>query len=71
MPKDKYYPDEKEPHIHEHKGGVDFTNTGHRHKKLQEGNLVRKANCQAVIDELKAGNPREKQIVAWIKRNLL
>lgn len=68
---DKYFPDTKEPHIHEHKGGVDFTNVGHRHKKLQEGDQVRKSNCQAVIDELKDGNDREKKIADWIKKNLL
>lgn len=68
---DKYFPDTKEPHIHEHKGGVDFTDTRHHHKKLQEGDMVRKANCQAVIDELKSGNDREKKIAEWIKKNLL
>ena len=59
------------PHINEHKGGVDFTDTRHKHKKLQEGNEVRKANCQAVIDDLKDGNDREKKIATWIKDKLL
>jgi hypothetical protein len=71
MPKDKYFPDTDEPHIHQHKGGVDFTRVGHAHKKLKDGDQVRRANCQAVIDDLKNGNDREKQIVGWIKKNLL
>ena len=50
---------------------TDFTDTRHSHKKLQEGNLVRKANCQAVIDDLKNGNAREKSIAAYIKKEYL
>lgn len=71
MPKDSFFPDAKEPHIHEHKGGVTFTDTRHKHKDLKAGNLVRKANCQAVVDDLKNGNPREKKIAKWIEDNLL
>lgn len=71
MPKESYFPDTKEPHVHTHKGGADFTNTGHNHKKLQEGNLVRKANCEAVINDLKNGNAREKSIAAYIKTTFL
>lgn len=71
MPKESFYPDSKEPHVHIHKGGADFTDARHRHKKLQEGNLVRKPNCQAVIDDLKNGNAREKLIAAYIKQEFL
>lgn len=68
---DKYFPDAKEPHIHIHKGGVTFTSDKHSHKKLQEGNLVMKSNCNAVISDLASGNAREKQIAGWIKKELL
>ena len=71
MPKEFYWPDEKEPHVHVHKGGADFTDTRHAHKKLQEGNLVRRANCQAVIDDLKNGNTREKSIATYIREKYL
>jgi len=72
MPKDKYFPDTDEPHIHQHKGGVEFTRAkGHAHKKLKDGDIVRRPACQEVIDDLKNGNDRDKQIVAWIKKNLL
>lgn len=71
MPKESFFPDAKEPHVHIHKGGADFTNTGHKHKKLQEGNLVRKPNCEAVINDLKGGNAREKSIAEYIKKEFL
>ena len=71
MAKDKYIPDEKEPHIHKHKGGVDFTSVGHHHKKLQTGDLVFTANCQEVIAEQKNANPRGMKIATWIEKNLL
>ncbi len=68
---DKYFPDAKEPHIHEHNGGIDFTNVGHAHKKLLDGDQLREDNCKAVIDDLKAkkGGPtaRENQIIDYIK----
>jgi hypothetical protein len=66
---DKYIPDAKEPHIHEHNGGIDFTAVGHAHKKLLEGNMLREQNCIAVIDDLKAKGPktRENQIIDYIK----
>lgn len=72
MPADKFYPDAKEPHIHEHKGGVDFTNVGHNHKFLQRGDKINKNVCKEVVADLKeAGGDREKKIAKWIEDNLL
>jgi hypothetical protein len=68
---DKFYPDAKEPHIHEHKGGVTYTAVGHAHKILQKGNETMKANCKSVYEELKAGDDRQKKIAAWIKEKLM
>lgn len=68
---DKYFPDAKEPHIHEHKGDIDFTSDKHSHKKLVDGDQPREENCKAVIDDLKATKPapsaREEQIIDYIK----
>ena len=64
---DKYFPDAKEPHIHEHKGGVTYTGLKHEHKALQSGTTINKAICNAVIDDLKGGTPREVSIANWIK----
>lgn len=71
MGRDKFYPDADEPHIHEHKGGVTYTNTRHKHKDLQAGDNVREANCRAVVEDLEHGNAREKKIARWITDNLL
>ena len=71
MAADKYFPDAKEPHLHYHKGGVTFTDTRHRHKDLVAGDQTRKPNCQAVFDDLKAGDDREKKIAAQIKKDYL
>ncbi len=71
MPADKYFPDAKEPHLHYHKGGVTFTDTRHKHKDLVAGDQTRKSNCQAVFDDLKNGDEREKKIAAQIKKEFL
>ncbi|MEP6738991.1 MAG: hypothetical protein ABJA61_01345 [Caldimonas sp.] len=71
MPKEYYFPDAKEPHVHVHKGGATFTDTRHKHKDLQSGDKISKPNCNAVIDDLKAGNEREKKIAEWIKKEFL
>jgi hypothetical protein len=71
MGKEKYIPSEKEPHIHIHKGGATFTDTRHKHKDLVDGSQVRKANCQAVYDDLKDGNAREKEIAEYILKEYL
>jgi hypothetical protein len=65
---DKFFPDTKEPHIHEHGGGIDYTNTKHAHKKLLEGDQLREENCKAVIDDLKAKpTEREAKIIQYVK----
>ena len=71
MPKETFYPDKKEPHIHKHKGGVTFTDDRHKHKTLQKGELVYKPACQEVIAEQKNANPRGMKIATWIEANLL
>jgi hypothetical protein len=71
MPKDKYFPDSKEPHLHYHKGGVTFTSTGHRHKALVDGDKTNKSNCKAVYEDLIGGNDREKSIAEKIEDEFL
>ena len=65
---DKFFPNEKEPHIHDYGNGIDFTDTRHKHTKLLDGNLLREPACIKVIDDLK-GDPteREQQIISYIK----
>jgi len=70
-PKEKYFPDAAEPHIHIHKGGATYTNTRHKHKKLMEGTEVMAANCRSVISELEDGTDREKSIAKYIKDKIL
>jgi hypothetical protein len=65
---DKFFPDTKEPHIHEYGTGIDFTDTRHKHTKLLDGNLLREAACIKVIDDLKEDpTDREQQIIDYIK----
>ena len=65
---DKFYPDKGEPHIHEHSGGIDFTDTRHHHTKLLYGNELREPACIKVIDDLKEDpTDREQQIIDYIK----
>jgi len=65
---DTYFPDVDEPHIHEYKTGIDFTNTRHKHTTLLDGDMLREPACIKVIDDLKE-NPtaRETQIIDYIK----
>jgi hypothetical protein len=67
---DKYFPDEKEPHIHEFakNKGIGFTDDKHRHTTLLDGNELREPACIKVIDDLKAEpTAREQQIIDYIK----
>ncbi len=65
---DTYFPDEKEPHIHDYGKGIDFTDTHHNHTKLMFGNELREPACIKVIDNLKgAPTARELQIINYIK----
>lgn len=74
MPKEYYYPDEKEPHIHKHKGGVTFTDIGHSHRTLQKGDLVYQNVVGEVVQDLQArgaaGDKRALQIAGWIQENI-
>ncbi len=71
MPKEYFFPDEKEPHLHVHKGGVTYTDTRHKHKDLKSGSSVLRNNCTAVVTDLQAGNAREQRIAQWIQAELL
>ncbi|MBK6973014.1 MAG: hypothetical protein IPH26_08700 [Sterolibacteriaceae bacterium] len=67
---DKYFPDEKEPHIHEFakNKGIGFTDARHRHTTLLDGDELREPACIKVIDDLKAKpTAREQQIIDYIK----
>ena len=70
MADDKYYPDAKEPHIHEfaQNKGIGFTDTRHKHTTLLDGNVLREPACISVIDDLKEDpTAREQLIIAYIK----
>jgi len=67
---DTYFPDEKEPHIHEFakNKGIGFTDTRHSHTTLLDGNELREPACIKVIDDLKVEpTAREQQIIDYIK----
>lgn len=66
---DKYFPDAKEPHVHDYGNGMDFTDDKHRHTKIMDGNGLREAACIKVIDDLKATGPTERgqKIIDHIK----
>jgi hypothetical protein len=71
MPKEFFFPDEKEPHIHVTKGGITFTNIKHNHRTLVDGDKVRDNVVREVIDDLKAaGDKRSERIVDWINENI-
>ena len=67
---DKYFPDTKEPHIHQHKGGITYTAVGHSHKNLVKGSKVYKNVVKDLVKELKSGSTREKKIAKWIDENV-
>lgn len=70
MGKEYFVPDEKEPHIHVHKGGATYTNTRHKHKDLIQGANVLKNNIEAVLSELEgAKDARSTAMVKWINEN--
>jgi len=71
MPKEYYYPDTKEPHIHVHKGGSTFTDIGHNHRTLENGDKVYKGVVNEVIEDLKSrGDTRSVKIATWIKKHV-
>jgi hypothetical protein len=71
MPKNSYYPDEAEPHLHIHKNGVTFTGVGHNHRNLQRGDVIYYGTINALIVELEeAGDDRSLQMVQYIRDNI-
>ncbi len=52
MPKESFYPDHKEPHVHLHKGGATFTDVGHNHRTLQNGSVLYRGVVREVIADL-------------------
>ncbi|MEJ2307998.1 MAG: hypothetical protein P8Z31_07660 [Gammaproteobacteria bacterium] len=71
MPKEYYYPDHKEPHIHVHKGGATFTDITHNHRNLYMGDKVYAGVVQEVLADLAdRGDPRSMQIHTWITQNV-
>lgn len=72
MPRDRYYPDEGEPHVHVHRGGATFTDVGHNHRYLQRGDVIYYGTVNALVAELEErGDERSLQIVQWINDNVL
>lgn len=70
--KSKYYPDESEPHVHLHKGGVTFTDVGHHHRYLQRGSLIYYGTVNALVVELEdRGDERSLEIMEWINDHVL
>ncbi|MCH7369612.1 MULTISPECIES: hypothetical protein [Aeromonas] len=71
MPKESFYPDTNEPHIHLHRGGATFTDIGHNHRTLVRGSLVYRGTVQEVIVDLQGrGDNRSIQIAQYIQSNL-
>ena len=71
MPKEFYFPDVKEPHIHVHKGGITFTGTSHNHRNLVSGDKVYAGVVKELVEELQElGDERSLEIVQWIKDNI-
>lgn len=70
MPKEYYYPDTSEPHVHVHKNGMTFTNVGHRHKTLADNQGTRPNAVAEVIQDLQAdGSARALDLIQWIRNN--
>lgn len=70
MPKEYYYPDAKEPHVHVHKGGITYTGVGHNHRDLYHGDQRRGGVIDEVIQDLvSAGDERSLDIAQWIRDN--
>jgi hypothetical protein len=71
MPRESFYPDVGEPHIHLHRGGATFTDIGHNHRTLVNGSLVYRGVVREVIAELETrGDARSRQIASYIQTNL-
>lgn len=71
MPREFYYPDVKEPHIHSFKNGAVFTDVGHNHRTLYKGSLVYQGVVNEVVQDLLGrGDDRSRQIANWIQDNV-
>ncbi len=71
MPRESFYPDHREPHLHLHRGGATFTDVGHNHRTLQRGSMIYRGVVREVLAELQArGDERSKAIATYIQRNL-
>ncbi|MGL5813991.1 hypothetical protein [Aeromonas sp.] len=70
MPKESFYPDHKEPHVHLHKGGATFTDVGHNHRTLQNGSVLYRGVVREVIADLQTrGDDRSRELATYIHRN--
>ncbi|MCY9823251.1 hypothetical protein [Aeromonas media] len=71
MPKESFYPDTNEPHIHLHRRGTTFTDIGHNHRTLVRGSLVYRGTQQEVIADLQSrGDARSLQMAQYIQAYL-
>lgn len=71
MPKEYFVPDTKEPHIHVHKGGVTFTDIGHSHRTLENGDKTYTGTVSEVVATLnERGDDRSKLMVNWIEEHV-
>ncbi|WP_338589006.1 hypothetical protein VXM60_12035 [Shewanella khirikhana] len=71
MPKEYFYPDVKEPHIHHHKGGITFTDIGHSHRTLVSGSKDYHGVIREVIADLqRRGDSRSLDIVQHIRNQV-
>jgi hypothetical protein len=72
VPRESYYPDESEPHLHIHRGGVTYTGVGHNHRNLQRGSVIYHGTINTLIAELEeAGDDRSLQIRDYVRDNIL
>lgn len=70
MPKESFYPDHKEPHVHLHKGGATFTDVGHNHRTLQSGSVLYRGVVREVVADLQTRvDDRSRELATYIQRN--
>lgn len=71
MPRESFYPDTNEPHIHLHRGGATFTYVGQNHRPLVRGSLLYRGTVQEVIAVQQGrGDDRSTQMAQYIQTNL-
>lgn len=73
--RDSYIPRENRPHIHIHRGGVDFTDVDGSHKYLERGDRVYMNNVHEVLSYLEGqggdGSARYGDIYRWIREHYI